>query len=199
MREPITSEETFKAQRSPSPHIPGELGIWILIFGDLFVFAVFFATFAYYRLTEPVVFRSSQAALNQPLALLNTVVLLTSSLFVVRALEAGRRAARCAARSWTLSAIVCGLSFVVIKAVEYGQKISDQLYPTTNNFFMLYFALTGIHLFHVLVGLGVLSFLRARFNRTAAGRDLIAEGCAIYWHMVDILWVVLFAIFYLHR
>ena len=180
--------------------IPGEAGLWILIFGDLMVFGLFFGMFAYYNLQQPELFRASQADLNQGLGLLNTLLLLTSSYFVVRGLDAARRREGRAAQRWTLAAILLGLGFVLVKAVEYSEKVQAGIYPVTNDFFMLYFGFTGIHLGHVIVGLGALVFLRSRLPAMAdSQRFAVAEGCTIFWHLVDILWVVLFAIFYLHR
>ena len=185
---------------SAAKRIPGELGLWILIFGDLFVFALFFGMFGYYRLVEPQVFRVAQPMLNQGLGLLNTFILLTSSLFVAKAMAAARAGAPHLARRWTSFAIGLGFAFVVVKVVEYSQKVSAGLVPTTNDFFMLFFAFTGIHLMHVLAGLGALTILRARVGRSTPGtNDPVVESCAIFWHMVDLLWVMLFAILYMHR
>lgn len=192
------AQQVADAAHAP-PRVPGEAGIWVLVFGDLFVFAVFYGTFGYYRLVEPDVFRTSQAALNQPLGLFNTLLLLTSSLMVAKALAYSRAGNAGLARNWTMGALLLAAGFVGTKMVEYGQKIAEGLSPATNTFFMLYFVFTGIHLLHVVVGLGVLAFLRARIARPSTGPDAIAEGCSIYWHMVDVLWVILFAIFYLHR
>lgn len=185
---------------SAAKRIPGELGLWILIFGDLFVFALFFAMFGYYRLVEPEVFRVAQPKLNQGLGLLNTLILLTSSLFVAKAMAATRSGTPRRARRWTSFAIALGCAFVVVKVVEYSQKLAAGLTPTTNDFFMLFFAFTGIHLMHVLAGLGALTILRARVGRsTPEANDPVAESCAIFWHMIDLLWVMLFAILYMHR
>lgn len=187
------------APAKASGHIPGEPGLWILVMGDLFVFALLFGTVAYYRLESPAIFHASQPTLNQLLGLTNTIALLTSSLFVVLALGAAR-AARASARLWTAAALALGLLFVVLKLLEYAQKSADGLLPDTNIFFMLYFVLTGMHLVHVLIGLIALLVMYRTLRRPHAPEGLkIAECCAIFWHMVDVLWVVLFAIFYLHR
>lgn len=195
----IEAERTADTAGHALPRVPGEPGIWVLVFGDLFVFAIFYGTFAYYRIVEFDVFRTSQASLNQSLGLLNTLLLLTSSLLVAKGLAAGRAGNVGLARKWTTGALLLGVGFVGVKAVEYGQKFAEGLSPATNTFFSLYFVFTGIHLLHVVIGLGVLAFLRARLARPSTGRDAIAEGCSIYWHMVDVLWVILFAVFYLHR
>lgn len=180
--------------------VPAEPGLWILIFGDMIVFALFFGTFGYYRLQEPTVFHAAQPLLNQSLGLLNTLLLLTSSWAVVMAVHAARLAKPLRATRFALAGILLGFGFVAVKALEYSEKFVACLYPTTNTFLMLYFAFTGIHLIHVLIGLGALFFLKSRVSRPLGDNGgAIIEGCAIFWHMVDMLWVVLFAIFYLNR
>lgn len=189
-------------QQSPvrPGRIPGEPGIWILVLGDLFVFALFFGTFAYYRLGEPALFRAAQDRLEQGLGLTNTLLLLTSSWCVARALEAMRTGRHQTAPWAVLAAMAMGAGFVAVKAVEYSHKIQAGLLPSSNDFYMLYFVFTGIHLIHVLVGLVLLSFMRRWVASPAGGHAAaLAECAAIFWHLVDVLWVVLFAIFYLHR
>ncbi|NWK97927.1 hypothetical protein DM806_20145 [Sphingobium lactosutens] len=97
-------------------------------------------------------------------------------------------------------AILFGLGFIGVKIIEYGEKIAAGINPTTNNFFMFYFSFTGIHLSHVTAGLGTLAFIRTRCNAPLAPNGIKAiEGCVLFWHLVDILWVILFAILYLHQ
>ncbi|VWX50170.1 cytochrome c oxidase subunit 3 [Novosphingobium sp. 9U] len=187
----------------PRDRIPGEPGIWVMIMGDLFVFALLFGTVAYYRMQEPALFHASQPALNQGLGLFNTIALLTSSLLVVLGLEAARHDEAARALRLVRGAQLLGLMFVVVKAVEYYQKGGEGLLPDTNTFFMFYFVLTGMHLVHVIVGLVALHVMSRIVRHAPSGtspRNLpLAECCALFWHMVDVLWVVLFAIFYLHR
>jgi len=183
---------------TPAPHIPGEPGVWILVMGDMFVFALLFGTVAYYRMDGPEVFHASQASLNQALGLTNTFALLTSSLCVVLGLNAARE--RRGGRGWITLAMVLGAMFVGFKLLEYAQKGGEGLLPDTNMFFMLYFVLTGMHLGHVLLGLLALFFMRRAIDPDISPENLrLVECCAIFWHMVDVLWVILFAIFYLHR
>lgn len=181
-------------------HVPGEAGVWVLILGDLLVFAAFFLTFLDYRGREVVVFVQSQAALNRDLGLINTALLLTSSLLVAVAVHRARDGRRFAPLLFA-GALVCGLGFVAVKVVEYGEKFTAGIGFTTNSFFMLYFAFTGIHLFHVLLGLGVLAYLAvaSRPAGAAAGRMIAIESGASFWHMVDLLWIILFALIYLLR
>ena len=185
---------------SPHRRTPGEPGIWVLIFGDLLVFSLFFTTFAYYRLADPRSFRLAQEQLNQGFGLLNTLLLLISSWAVAKAIGLARAGQGARARTLVTLAILLGAGFAVVKIFEYSEKLSAGIGPTTNDFFMLYFTFTGIHLLHVLAGLGALAFLRSRVIRPPHPATVAAmEACGIFWHLVDILWVVLFAILYLHR
>ncbi|MDB5702319.1 MAG: cytochrome c oxidase subunit [Sphingomonadales bacterium] len=183
-----------------SSAIPGEAGLWVIIVGDLLIFSLFFVSFAWHRIAEPTVFAASQAQMVQMFGLGNTLLLLTSSLFVVWAIQAARHGRAMAAKHLTTAAMLLGAGFVVMKYFEYSEKIRHGFLPSTNDFYMLYFTFTAIHLLHVCVGLGALAFIRARVKQPLTpGGTIAIESCAIFWHLVDILWMILFAIFYLHR
>jgi nitric oxide reductase NorE protein len=111
------------------------------------------------------------------------------------------RAGQVGARQLFIAAMVCGFGFVIIKGFEYGEKFSAGIGLTTNDFYMLYFAFTGIHLVHVLVGLVVLGILSSLSGKPQAGKSGMVwiESGAVFWHLVDLLWVVLFSLFYLLR
>ncbi len=87
------------------------------------------------------------------------------------------------------------------RSIEYGEKVRDGIVATTNEFFMFYYVLTGIHLLHLLIGLGVLAWMRAKSkSQWSAQRDIELMECGgLYWHMVDLLWVALFTLLYLVR
>jgi len=125
---------------------------------------------------------------------MNTLLLLTSSLVVAMGVYRARGA--CGPRLMTM-AIICGLGFVVVKALEYGEKIHAGIGFATSDFFMLYFAPTGIHLLYVIVGLGVLLFIRNAAKAAEAGqtRMVAIESGASFGHLVDLLWIELFALF----
>jgi nitric oxide reductase NorE protein len=179
--------------------VPGEGGIWIILFGDMAVFGVFFATFIYERALAPEEFDESRQMLSIGIGLTNTLILLTSSLFVVTAIHAIRSSERSAARWLLVGALTCALAFVVLKAVEYTAKISHGNTPNQNTFFLYFFILTGLHLFHVLIGIMVLILLLTQVGRVEVGTTKMAlvEGGACYWHLVDLLWIVLFPLLYL--
>ena len=182
-------------------HIPGEPGIWILICGDLLIFSLFFGVFLHSRSQNVEIFRAAQSHLNQAFGALNTLLMLSSSWLVAL----GVRAARQSLGIWSpllfTLALICGAGFVVVKVFEYGEKIRAGITLLTNDFFMYYFVFTGIHLLHVLIGMGVLSAL-ALYSRSGgfnAGKIRNLESGASFWHLVDVLWIVLFPLLYLVR
>lgn len=183
-------------------HVPGEPGIWVLLFGDMTVFAILFVVYLVSRGKNAELFARSQNTLNRTFGAVNTLVLLTSSLLVVFAVLAMRseRLPHLAQRL-TIAGMTVGSCFVVIKGFEYHEKISAGITPSTNEFYMYYFVLTGLHLFHVIVGLLVLLALSRLARKPAPTRTTIAffEGGACFWHMVDLLWVVIFPLLFLVR
>jgi nitric oxide reductase NorE protein len=185
----------------PHRRIPGEEGVWVFVLGDMTVFAVFFATFMYSRAKNPDTFSRDHADLNVALGTVNTVLLLTSSLFVVLAVHRARSGAHRSAPRLFGAALACGLGFVVVKAVEWSHLFGAGKTVGSGEFFSYYFMFTGIHLAHVFVGCVVLSRLIAITRRpelTDRG-PMLCEAGGIFWHMVDLLWVVLFALFYVMR
>ncbi|MDY6859782.1 MAG: cytochrome c oxidase subunit 3 [Pseudomonadota bacterium] len=189
---------TKQPAERPAKHIPGEEGIWVLIFGDMVVFAIFFVTFLVYKAGNPAAYEADQALLNPHLGLLNTLLLLTSSLFMAQAVRLARLGAK-EAPAMITATIVLGLGFVVVKAFEWGEKIRAGLTLTHSEFFTYYYMFTGIHLMHVLIGLGLLLWLRSGCKPSEQYPVATFEGCGVFWHLVDLLWVVLFALLYLMK
>lgn len=180
--------------------LPGEPGIWVFILGDMLVFAFFFGVLQFYRSQHPEVFEQAQAHMNQALGVLNTFLMLTSSWCVALAVQAARRGVPGVTAPLLSLAFACGLGFCAVKYVEYVEKIHAGLTLGTNEFYTLYYMLTGIHLFHVVVGMVLLAWL-IRHRPHNSGYDQKAmrnlEVGATFWHLVDVLWIVLFALFYL--
>ncbi|MDT5080043.1 MAG: nitric oxide reductase NorE protein [Mycobacterium sp.] len=187
------------AARVPARRIPGEQGTWVFLFGDMLVFGAFFATFMIERAKAPEVFDVARRTLHLGVGLANTLVLLTSSLFVVVALGALRSGARRTARSAVVAAMACGGVFIALKVFEYHSLVTDGHGVGANHFYLYYFILTGVHLFHVCVGMAVLAFLLTQTRQTdlSETRMAVAEGGACFWHLVDLLWIVLFPLLYL--
>jgi nitric oxide reductase NorE protein len=193
----VKATQPDTAKSSPG-HIPGEEGLWVFIFGDLLVFGTFFITYAVSRAQDLGLFHRSQMLLDRRLGLLNTLLLLTSSWCVAQGVAAVRRGDP-RARLLLGAGMACGIGFAIVKAFEYHAKISAGITLNTNEFFIFYYMLTAIHLIHVVIGLGVLGFTFSRFDRQGRfpGPFALIEGAGAFWHLVDLLWVVLFALLYL--
>ncbi|MCW2550999.1 MAG: cytochrome c oxidase, subunit family protein [Mycobacterium sp.] len=183
----------------PVRRVPGETGTWVFLFGDMLVFGAFFATFMVERAKAPEVFDVSRKTLHLGVGLTNTLVLLTSSLLVVVALGALRSGASKISRSALLAALACGAIFVGLKVFEYHSLVTAGHGVGANHFYLYYFILTGVHLLHVCVGMAVLTVLLAatRPPELSATRLAVVEGGACFWHLVDLLWIVLFPLLYL--
>lgn len=194
--------QTEEGPRTPTPRLPAEPALWGVLLADVLVFTGLFAIYLSKRANEGSGFVESQASLNTDLAVLNTLVLLTSSWFVVMAVHRFRHEDGRACSHLLRMAGLLGAAFVVLKCTEYAAMVNDQHTPTTNDFYMWYFVLTGLHLAHVLVGLLLLVAMdwMARDNAAAApGRVLLFEAGASFWHMVDLLWIVIFPLLFLVR
>ncbi|WP_220454029.1 cytochrome c oxidase subunit 3 [Nocardioides immobilis] len=182
--------------------MPGEEGTWIFIFGDMCVFAVLFCVFLEARMSDATGFASDQAQLNQNFGAINTVLLLVSSFFVVLAMRAVHSPAlRARAPRLLVGAWLCGAAFLVVKVVEYAEKVDHGITPQTSDFYMYYFVLTGLHAFHLILGLVALTVLvnLAKKPEMSKGQFAFFEGGACFWHMVDLLWLVLFPLVFLAR
>jgi nitric oxide reductase NorE protein len=188
-----------------SRHVPGEPGLWLLLFGDILAFTILFGVYLFQRSKDKELFAASQDTLNRSFGALNTVILLTSSVLVVFAVRAIRtERTRHLAAPLMLGGTVIGACFVVVKVLEYHEKISTGITPATNDFYMYYFVLTGLHLVHVVIGL-VLLLVLTRIARTAQATEptdtqlAFFEGGGCFWHMVDLLWIVIFPLLFLVR
>jgi len=177
----------------PLSALPGNPLMWVLILSEMLVFAAFFGMFAWLRAGEREVFDASQQLLDPVAGGLNTLVLLTSGLFAAlasRAIAAGE-VRRC--RQWLGGAFALGVVFCVVKVVEYADKLGQGILPETNTFFTFYYLLTGFHFAHVLFGLGLIALVAWKVSHDNV------ETAAAFWHMVDLIWILLYPIIYLLR
>jgi len=179
--------------------VPGEPGIWVFILGDMLMFAVFFGAFLVQRGEDPELFAASRDVLSPAVGAVNTIVLLSSSLLVAAAVREERAGRRLVARRLVAGAGVCAAAFATIKVLEWVAKLNAGHGPDDNLFFTYYYMLTGLHFAHLLIGSAVLAYLWRRLGRPARPESerRVVECCASYWHMVDLLWVVLFPVIYL--
>jgi nitric oxide reductase NorE protein len=194
-----SAEQRPGAGTASAGHIPGEAGIWLLIFGEMSFFSSLFVGFLYYRTFEVAAFTASQRELSKAIGLTNTLLLLTSSLFVAFAVRAVSRGRTAAAPRLFLAALACGIGFILLKGFEYHELIAAGIAVNSNVFFGFYFALTGLHLAHVLIGSGLLAAL-AIFSRRPPAKPshfMLIESGGCFWHMVDLLWIIIFPLLYL--
>lgn len=198
----VLADEPTREKAAKHKHVPGEEGAWIFILGDMCVFAVFFAVYLVQRSHAPALFAASQEHLNRNLGAINTLNLLLSSVLVVLAVRSMRMPAyRSLAPRFVLGAMFFGACFIVVKIFEYHAKIAHHMTPATDDFFMYYFVLTGLHLLHLTIGMGVLTALWRLSKKPDLSKHQWAffEAGACFWHMVDLLWLVLFPLLYLAR
>ncbi|OPY98371.1 copper oxidase [Bradyrhizobium sacchari] len=167
--------------------------IWVLIFSELVAFGLFLGAFSVARAIHPAVFAAGQATLNSNIAGLNTLVLVTSGWAAARATRSARTRERRASRRWLLIAMALGGLFIAIKLAEYAEEIGRGVGLETSPFFTLYFLLTGFHLLHVGLGIVILAVVCRRAETSG-----VETGTA-FWHMVDLVWIVMFPILYLVR
>jgi nitric oxide reductase NorE protein len=193
------SPRSVTRDRHRTPGVPGEVGIWIFVLGDMTIFGAIFSVFLWQNRGDRGLFAASTQQLYQPIGAANTLVLLLSSYLVVLAMHAHRAGRLAGARHLLTGALACAAAFAALKALEYSLEIGDHHTPTSNIFFTFYFVLTGIHLLHVLIGAVLLGFWLRKAGRSASWSDSrgFAEGAAVYWHMVDLLWIVIFTLLYL--
>jgi nitric oxide reductase NorE protein len=182
--------------------VPGEVGIWIFVLGDMLIFGVFFVVYLAYRAAAPELFELSRRTLSSTFGVVNTLLLLTGSLFVVQAVHAMRRRSEAVAARLFLLAMATGIVFIVDKVFEYRDEIAAGHTPMTNEFYTFYFMFTGLHLIHLCIALVFLVIALRVVRRPAttarSARDMrTVESAASFWHLVDLLWIVLFPLLYL--
>lgn len=171
--------------------LPGDLMMWVLIASELLVFGAGLLAFMAVRLTDPAGFAGAQDQLFRTGAALNTLVLVTSGFLAAKALEWRRADFALRPRLALIAAALLGLLFLWIKGVEYAQKAALGITFETHPFFMFYYLLTGFHAAHVAAGVVLLLLVAWRDDPGNI------EAAAAFWHMVDLVWVLLFPIVYL--
>ena len=176
-----------------------KLGVWVFLATEVLLFGALFTSYTVFRMKYPELFRAEHAKLDRVLGAVNTVVLITSSLMVVFGVDAIKRGkARLFEACFGATILLAGV-FLCVKYAEYAAKFHHGIYPRTNLFFSIYFMLTGLHGIHVLLGMGVLSYviLLSRRGRLSANYYTPAEMSGLYWHFVDLVWIYLFPLLYL--
>jgi nitric oxide reductase NorE protein len=193
--------EVDTADRAKPRRLPGVDGVWVAIGADSVIFAILFLTFMQDRLKEPTLFEASRHTLNMNFGGIDTLILLTSSWSVALAIQSLKRGLVDRMPRYLLGGALTGLLFMMSKSIEYFQKFTEGLTPATNDFYMWYFTLTGIHLVHVVFGTSLLTYawIKSRRGAYSSSNRVVPECVASYWHLVDLLWIVIFPLLYLMK
>ncbi|WP_458725310.1 cytochrome c oxidase subunit 3 [Pseudomonas mandelii] len=179
-------------------HLPGDLAMWFFILAELSVFAILILAFAVTQAIKPQMFSESRLLLNTSTGLAMTLSLLTAGLFAALAQEQVRHSRPRHGAVFLLMALLAASVYVVLKLTEYRHLLASGLGMEHNTFFTLYWILTGFHFLHVLLGMVILGWLAERCRRglyDASKRSGFESG-VLYWHMVDLIWVMLFPLVY---
>ncbi|HLF14583.1 MAG TPA: cytochrome c oxidase subunit 3 [Bacteroidota bacterium] len=177
-----------------------KLGIWLFLASEVMLFGALFTSYILLRVGAPVWPRGSEI-LNVPLATINTVVLISSSITMVMSWASLKMKDFKKYRVFMGLTFLLGVAFLVIKSFEYGAKFEHHLFPSNNTFFAIYFTLTGLHGLHVIGGMIVNAYFwgpGSRMWKTDPERFTNrVEVAGLYWHFVDLVWIFLFPVLYL--
>lgn len=186
-------------RRASTP--PGGLLIWLIVILEVFTFGVGLTAFLVMAADEPDAFAQGRASLNQTLGLVNTIVLITGGWWMANAIHALRHGARPAATRWSAAAMGAAAVFLVIKGVEYADKLAHGHTLRDGTFYTFYWLLTGFHFLHVATAFVLLALVTRGMARGAydGGRHEDVETCGIFWHLCDLIWLLLYPVVYLLR
>lgn len=194
------AEQSHGHQLDPATeYSSSKLGMWLFLGTEILLFGGLFAAYAIFHARYPEMFFEQHLELNRTMGAINTCVLIFSSLTMAMGVSAIKWGKQKTAATLILITIICGIIFGVVKYFEYTAKFEHHIYPDTSIFFSLYFLMTGLHMIHVFVGLGILGViyvltLKGKFN---AKYNTPIELGGLYWHLVDLIWIYLFPLLYL--
>ncbi len=204
----------MSVQHSAAAHIhrddvASRMGMWLFLFTELLLFGGMFILYSVYRFTHPEDFHLAAKELNTVIGTFNTAILLTSSLTMALSIAAIQRNQKTLSILFQLLTIILALGFMVNKYFEWGAKFHHGIYPGSDTllsrpsgeilFFGLYYVMTGLHGLHVIIGVVIISFMTVFTIRDVITHDnyVKLESAGLYWHLVDIIWIFLFPLFYL--
>ena len=195
-----------------APHqddMGAKIGMWLFLFTELLLFGALFILFAAYFHRFPEEFHESGKLLNRVLGTTNTIVLITSSLSMALAVGAIQSNNIKRSRWFLLGTIAFAIVFLIIKYIEWSTKIAHGIYPNGPEymtfpkgqmmFFNLYYLMTGLHAFHIIIGGALIFWVWVRMGKGLINhkRCAMVENVGLYWHLVDLVWIYLFPLFYL--
>ena len=197
----MSSEIPYTTEIRPDTGLTNpKLGIWLFLASEVMLFGSLFSSYALLRMGAES-WPDQSSIVSVPLATLNTVILIASSVTMVLSWASLKNRNLSAYRLYMGLTFLCGAAFLVVKTIEYGDKLSHGLVPATSIFLGLYFTLTGLHALHVIGGMIVNAFLWGpglRMWQTNPERFTNrVEVAGLYWHFVDLVWIFLFPVLYL--
>jgi nitric oxide reductase NorE protein len=185
--------------RVPARFIPGQPDMWAFVLFETLVFTGYFSFYLFYRARSPELFLHAQAHLDLRVGVFNTLVLLLSSWSMARCVQVARAGAyRPALKDAALTGLF-GVVFLVSKVLEWARQIRLGNTITSSEFYTYYYFLTGIHFAHLLIGFVVIGIVVYQLRSPVRRSQRLVETCATYWHTVDFLWVLIFALLYVVR
>jgi heme/copper-type cytochrome/quinol oxidase subunit 3 len=179
--------------------IPGKIGIWWFLASEIMVFGGLIAIYILFRMASGGTWTELAEHVSTPIGTFNTLVLLTSSLTMVKAFEAIDAEAKKRARNFLALTVLFGLTFLGVKAFEYSREIALGFTPVSGLFWSFYYAMTGLHGLHVLAGViaNLALFVMAVKGTLWPRTQQRVEYAGLYWHFVDVVWIFLFPLLYL--
>jgi nitric oxide reductase NorE protein len=179
--------------------VPGQPDMWAFVLFEALVFTAYFIVYVVCRTRNLDLFLQSQAHLDLRVGVFHTLVLLASSWSVARCVQAARERSFRAALTNACLTLLLGSVFLVSKVLEWAAKIEEGFGFSTDEFFSFYYFLTAIHFLHLLIGFVALGIAVHQIWSPARRSQEIIETCATYWHTIDFLWVLIFALLYVMR
>ncbi len=179
--------------------VPGQPDMWAFVLFETLVFTAYFGFYLFSRARNPELFLHAQPQLDLRVGVFNTLVLLLSSWSVARCVQSARVGAYRAALRDVFITAAFAVVFLSVKVFEWARLVRRGNGFDSNDFFNYYFFLTGIHFVHLLIGFVVLGVIVYQLRSPARRSQVIVETCATYWHTVDFLWVLIFALLYVVR
>ena len=187
-----------------------KIGMWLFIFTELLLFGGLFIVYSIYRYLNPDAFHLAGEELNTTIGFINTAVLLISSMTIAMSTTALQKGQKNTAVVLLEITLMLALIFLINKYFEWGVKFGHGIFPGSEFmkenlgqgeilFFGLYFVMTGLHALHIIVGMIVIGFALAgvQKGKVNADRASLLENAGLYWHLVDLIWIFLFPLFYL--
>lgn len=186
-----------------------KMGMWLFLFTELLLFGGMFIAYMVYRNQYSESFHVAARSLDVTIGTINTIILLTSSLTMALSIVALQRGKKALAQMFLGGTVLFALGFMVNKYIEWSAKFSHGIYPGSEHlqdlgkgetiFYGLYFVMTGLHGLHVVIGVTIILFMMVFVNSGSVnkGSYVKLENSGLYWHLVDLIWIFLFPLFYL--